>query len=98
MRVIVDCRVTVVVTLITTMLAACSDPEPKTVEEHAFRLLQGAAIEFPALNATVIVDGQIVWEATAGELVGEDDGPGADYNVYLVAKMMTGMAYAKLAN
>jgi len=89
-----------IIALVTTVLAACAepDPEPTTDEEQAFRLLQEAAEDFPALNATVIVDGKIVWEATAGELVAEDDGPEANYNVYSTAKMMTGMAFAKLAH
>jgi len=77
---------------------ACTDPQPTTVEGQAFHLLQEAADDFPVLNATVIVDGEVVWEATAGERASEFDGPAASYNVYSTAKMMTGMAYAKLAD
>jgi len=87
-----------IITLVATVLSACADPEPTTLDGKAFRLLQEAAADFPALNATVIVDGKIVWEATAGKQVSEYDEPAANYNVYSVAKMMTGMAYAKLAD
>ena len=46
------------------------------------------------MNATVMVKGEMVWEAEGGQ---RRDGAEQDYNVYSVAKMLTGLAYARLA-
>ncbi|BDX00292.1 serine hydrolase domain-containing protein [Maricaulis maris] len=52
---------------------------------------------YPALNATVMVDGEIAWEAEGGLSRDAADGVTASYNVYSVAKMLTALAYVRLA-
>jgi serine beta-lactamase-like protein LACTB len=52
--------------------------------------------EFPAINATVMIEGEVVWEAVGGSQRGAEDGVETDYNFYSIAKMLTGMAYARL--
>ncbi|MBI1232918.1 MAG: serine hydrolase [Alphaproteobacteria bacterium] len=74
-------------TLITT------NPAPEQSAQAAFDAVAG---EFPSINATVMVEGEIVWEAAGGVLRQPGNGPDQDYNVYSVAKMLTGMAYLHL--
>lgn len=81
----------------TTALAATpTDPSFDIVE--AQRRFDEQAAKFPALNATVMVDGVIVWEAEGGLSRNERDGVETDYNIYSIAKMLTGMAFARLEN
>jgi len=51
---------------------------------------------YPALNATVMVGGEIVWESEGGWERDDADGVDRPYNVYSVAKMLTALAYARL--
>ncbi|WP_291843376.1 serine hydrolase domain-containing protein [Maricaulis sp.] len=55
------------------------------------------AAHYPALNATIMVEGEIVWEAEGGTARDAADGVTQAYNVYSVAKMFTALAYARLA-
>jgi len=54
------------------------------------------AAQFPALNATVMRHGEIIWEAEGGTQRSDRDSVSLDYNFYSIAKMLTGMAYARL--
>ena len=65
-------------------------------EDAAQALFDGFAVQFPALNATVIVEGEIIWEAEGGSQRSPEDSVNLDYNFYSIAKMLTGMAYARL--
>jgi len=64
--------------------------------EQAQTLFETVAPGFPALNATVMVDGEIVFEAEGGAQTGPEDGVETAYNVYSTAKLLTGLAFAKL--
>lgn len=63
---------------------------------EAQRRFDALAENFPALNATVMVKGEIVWEAEGGVMRGPEDGLDASYNFYSIAKMLTGLALARL--
>lgn len=63
---------------------------------EAQRRFDALAESFPALNATVMVGDQIIWEAEGGLARNERDGLDTDYNIYSISKMLTGLAYAKL--
>ncbi|GAB4524630.1 MAG: hypothetical protein Tsb0010_08500 [Parvularculaceae bacterium] len=63
---------------------------------EAQRRFDALAENFPALNATVMVKREIVWEAEGGVMRGPEDGLDVGYNVYSVAKMLTGLAFARL--
>jgi len=54
------------------------------------------AAHYPAINATVMVEGEIVWEAEGGTRRDPSDGVDRDYNVYSVAKLMVALAFLKL--
>lgn len=80
----------------TAMIAALTllSNDARTGEAQA--VFDALAGEFPALNATVMVQGEIVWEAEGGTRRDASDGVERDYNVYSVAKMLTGLAFARL--
>lgn len=65
-------------------------------EQAAQALFDEYAAQFPALNVTVMRDGEILWEAVGGTNRGPEDSVSTDYNFYSIAKMLTGMAYARL--
>lgn len=67
-----------------------------TVADQAQAAFEPLAATYPALNATVMVAGEIVWEAEAGWERDDADGVDHDYNFYSVAKMLTALAYARL--
>lgn len=83
-------------------LAACTSLPAASPQVSSFdvaeaqRLFEAQAENFPAMNATVMVDGVVVWEAEGGLLRNDRDGVETDYNIYSIAKMLTGMAYARL--
>jgi CubicO group peptidase (beta-lactamase class C family) len=54
------------------------------------------AQDYPALNVTVMVEGEIAFEAEGGMRRSAQDGVTTDYNVYSTAKLLTGLAYARL--
>ena len=64
--------------------------------EAAQAVFDQFAAAYPALNATVMVDGEIVFEAEGGTMRSDHDGVDTDYNVYSTAKMFTGLAFARL--
>jgi serine beta-lactamase-like protein LACTB len=64
--------------------------------DQAQALFDAMAEQYPALNATVMVAGEIVWEAEGGVMRDDRDGVERDYNFYSIAKMITGLAYARL--
>ncbi len=76
--------------------AMAQDSEAVFDRQAAQALFDEYAAQFPALNATVMRDGEIIWEADGGNNVGPADGVETDYNFYSIAKMLTGMAYARL--
>ncbi|WP_297735155.1 serine hydrolase [uncultured Maricaulis sp.] len=67
-----------------------------TLAEQAQAAFDPIAQDYPALNATVMVAGEIAWEAEGGWQRDAADGVDRDYNVYSVAKMLTALAYARL--
>ena len=75
--------------------AACAQTAPST-EDQAQALFDAMAAHYPALNATVMVGGEIVWEAEGGMNRLPGDGVTQDYNVYSVAKLMVALAYLRL--
>ncbi|WDI32204.1 serine hydrolase [Hyphococcus flavus] len=75
---------------------AQAEPTQNVRNSRATALFEEFARDFPAINAVAIVDGETVWEASGGVLSDDRDGPDRDYNAYSVAKMLTGMAYARL--
>ena len=75
--------------------AACAQTAP-SLEEQAQALFDTMAAQYPALNATVMVDGAIIWEAEGGTNRLPGDGVAQDYNVYSVAKLMVALAYLRL--
>ncbi len=83
-------------------LAACTSSPAASPQANSFdlaeaqRLFDAQAENFPAMNATVMVDGVVVWEAEGGIFRDDRDGVGVDYNIYSIAKMLTGMAFARL--
>ncbi len=64
--------------------------------ENAQAIFDQFAQGYPALNATVMVNGEIVFEAEGGTMRTPEDGVDTDYNVYSTAKMMLGTAFARL--
>ncbi len=54
------------------------------------------ATHFPALNAVVLQDGDVAWSATGGASATDSDGLNQRYNIYSIAKMITGAAYHRL--
>jgi len=70
--------------------------QPAADHAPAQEVFDALAQNFPALNATVMVRGVIAWEAEGGLAPDENDGVEQDYNFYSIAKMLTGMAYARL--
>ncbi len=75
--------------------AACAQTPPSP-EDRAQALFDTMAAQYPALNATVMVEGEIAWEAEGGVNRLPGDGVTQDYNVYSVAKMMVALAYLRL--
>ncbi|WP_440959427.1 serine hydrolase domain-containing protein [Oceanicaulis sp. LC35] len=73
-------------------LPACAQSQTETAQAIFDQFAQG----YPALNATVMVNGEIVFEAEGGTMRSERDGVDTDYNVYSTVKMMTGLAFARL--
>ncbi|MAC90398.1 MAG: serine hydrolase [Maricaulis sp.] len=67
-----------------------------SLAEQAQAAFDPLAQTYPALNATVMVDGGIVWEAEGGWQRDDADGVDRPYNVYSVAKMLTALAYVRL--
>jgi len=68
-----------------------------SVEDRAQTVFETAAAAYPALNATVMVNGEIVWEAEGGVDRQPADGVATDYNFYSISKMLTGLAFERLA-
>ena len=68
----------------------------QTSTDEAQSRFAAFAEEFPALNVTVMVEGEVRFEAEGGIARSERDGLDADYNFYSIAKLMTSMAYARL--
>lgn len=75
---------------------ACAQESEAYDIERAQLVFDEFALGYPALNATVMVGGEIVWEAEGGTDRRPNDGVETDYNFYSIAKMLTGMAYARL--
>ncbi|WP_203294182.1 serine hydrolase domain-containing protein [Maricaulis parjimensis] len=75
-------------------LAGAQTADPRA--EAAQALFDAMAGQYPALNATVMVAGEIVWEAEGGMNRLPGDGVNQDYNVYSVAKLMVALAYLRL--
>lgn len=69
---------------------------PQDVAAQAQSVFDEIAASYPALNVTVMQAGRIIWEAEGGIRRDADDGVERDYNAYSVAKMLTGMAFARL--
>ncbi len=63
---------------------------------EAQRRFDAMAENFPALNATVMVGDEIVWEAEGGVARDDRDSVDTDYNIYSISKMLTGLAFARL--
>lgn len=63
---------------------------------EAGRLFDAVAAHYPALNVTVRRRGTIIWEREGGTARDARDGVDRDYNFYSTAKMLTGLAYARL--
>lgn len=78
------------------MVAASAPPISPDVAAEAERLFDAVAAHYPALNVTVRRRGAIVWERTGGTARDPRDGVERDYNFYSTAKMLTGLAYARL--
>lgn len=78
---------------ITALAAAISLQTPADTAQARF---DAFATAFPALNTTVMVEGEIVWEAEGGFAQTPIDGTATDYNFYSIAKLFTAMAYARL--
>ena len=76
------------------MAVSDREPDPRAVEAQA--IFDAMAAEYPALNATVMIEGEIVWEAEGGINRLPGDGVSRDYNVYSVAKLMVALAYLRL--
>lgn len=83
-------------------LMLATSPATAQYGDHTFdsvaaqALFDEYAAQFPALNATVMRGGEIIWEAEGGNNAGPADSVETDYNFYSIAKMLTGMAYARL--
>ena len=73
-------------------LPACAQSQNETAQA----IFDEFAAGYPALNATVMVNGEIVFEAEGGTMRSDRDGVDTDYNVYSVAKTLTGLAFARL--
>ena len=78
-------------------LGAASQVATPVLAEQAQAVFDPVAETYPALNATVMVGGEIVWEAEGGWSRDAADGVAASYNVYSVAKMLTALAFVRLA-
>ena len=83
------------VSQIAAIAAAISLQSPAQTAQDQF---DAFAADFPALNATVRVEGETVWQAEGGFAPTARDGVETDYNVYSIAKLLTGMAYARLVD
>ncbi len=77
----------------TALAQAVPSPETATLAQERFDEM---AALYPALNATVMIEGEIVWEAEGGNHRDDADGVDRDYNVYSVAKLMVALAYLRL--
>ena len=64
--------------------------------ETAQAIFDQFAQAYPALNVTVMVEGEIAFEAEGGMMRSAQDGVTTDYNVYSTAKLLTGLAFARL--
>ena len=84
------------------LLAAVSAPahaQDTTFDTAAAQsLFDGFAEQFPALNATVMRDGEIIWEAVGGTNRGPEDSVSTDYNFYSIAKMITGIVPTEVSS
>ncbi|WP_300531868.1 serine hydrolase domain-containing protein [Maricaulis sp.] len=78
------------------LAATALTTQPAGQHAAAQEVFDALAESFPALNATVMVEGEIVWEAEGGLARDAGDSVEQDYNFYSIAKMLTGMAYARL--
>ncbi|MBL4766258.1 MAG: beta-lactamase family protein [Rhodobacteraceae bacterium] len=107
MAVPVTIPVTVFAMLATSMLTACAPQQADQIPVSALESVvydtaqaqvhfEQFAENFPALNVTVMVDNEIVWESAGGVNTDAGDGVTAAYNFYSSAKMLTGMAFARL--
>ena len=65
--------------------------------KQAQPVFDAMAEQYPALNVTVMQADTVIWEAAGGNNINPLDGVARRYNVYSVAKMITGMAFARLA-
>ncbi len=65
---------------------------------EAQAVFDGIAENYPALNVTVMQAGEIIWEAEGGIMRDALDGVERDYNAYSVAKLLTGLAFARLVD
>jgi serine beta-lactamase-like protein LACTB len=63
---------------------------------RATQLFDEIASKYPALNVTVRRRGRIVWEHEGGRYRQPHDGVSTKYNFYSTAKMLTGLAFARL--
>lgn len=75
-------------------LPAQAQSAPQT--EAAQALFDEFAAAYPALNAVVMQNDEIVFSAEGGTQTLPSDGTGQRYNIYSTAKPLTGMAYARL--
>jgi serine beta-lactamase-like protein LACTB len=64
--------------------------------ETAQAIFDQFAQAYPALNVTVMVEGEIAFEAEGGMMRSAQDGVTTDYNVYSTAKLLTGLAFTRL--
>jgi len=81
---------------VNTLAAMAGALSLQTPVEEAQSRFDDFAEGFPALNITVMVEGDTVFEAEGGIARSERDGLEADYNFYSIAKLLTSMAYARL--
>lgn len=70
-----------------------ADPQVDVQAQAAF---DAVAQDYPALNATVMVEGEMAWQAEGGQARQPLDGVARDHNFYSIAKMLTGLAYIRL--
>lgn len=82
--------------IVNTLAALAGALSLQTPQEEAQGRFDAFAEEFPALNLTVMVAGETVFEAEGGIARTDRDGLETDYNFYSIAKLLTSMAYARL--
>lgn len=82
--------------IVNTLAAMAGALSLQAPAEEAQSRFDAFADEFPALNVTVRVEGETVFEAEGGMARTDLDGLDTDYNFYSIAKLLTATAYARL--